>query len=107
MAKLSAALEGGADRIVFGGENYRHEAVTLPMYEMAGKLARQSGAEVVFNTPRIIRDGELPAFHKWLESIRDMGAAAISVHNIGSLYAARKLTDLPVEADFSLISYNI
>ena len=107
LAKLSAALEGGADRIVFGGENYRHEAVTLPMYEMAVKLARQSGAEVVFNTPRIIRDGELPAFHKWLESIRDMGAAAISVHNIGSLYAARKLTDLPMEADFSLISYNI
>ena len=55
------------------------------MNEMAVKLARQSGAEVVFNTPRIIRDGELPAFHKWLESIRDMGAAAISVHNIGSL----------------------
>ena len=106
LAKLSAALEGGADRIVFGGENYRHEAVTLPMHEMAVKLAKAAGAEVVFNTPRIIRDGELPAFHKWLESIRDMGAAAISVHNIGSLYAARQLTGLPVEADFSLISYN-
>ena len=107
LAKLSAALEGGAGRIVFGGENYRHEAVTLPMYEMAVKLARAAGAEVVFNTPRIIRDGELPAFHKWLESIRELGAAGISVHNIGSLYAARQLTDLPVEADFSLISYNI
>ncbi|WP_405760825.1 DUF3656 domain-containing protein [Anaerovibrio slackiae] len=107
LAKLSAALEGGADRIVFGGENYRHEAVTLPMHEMAVKLAKAAGAEVVFNTPRIIRDGELPAFHKWLENIKDMGAAAISVHNIGSLYAARQLTGLPVEADFSLISYNI
>lgn len=107
LAKLSAALDGGAGRIVFGGENYRHEAVTLPMYEMAVKLARAAGAEVVFNTPRIIRDGELPAFHKWLESIRELGAAGISVHNIGSLYAARQLTDLPVEADFSLISYNI
>lgn len=107
LAKLSAALEGGADRIVFGGENYRHEAVTLPMHEMAVKLAKAAGAEVVFNTPRIIRDGELPAFHRWLESIRELGAAGISVHNIGSLYAARQLTDLPVEADFSLISYNI
>ena len=107
LAKLSAALDGGADRIVFGGENYRHEAITLPMYQMAVKLAGQSGAKVVFNTPRIIRDGELAAFHRWLESIRDMGAEGISVHNIGSLYAARKLTDLPVEADFSLISYNI
>ena len=107
LAKLSAALDGGADRIVFGGENYRHEAITLPMHEMAVKLARQSGAKVVFNTPRIIRDGELDAFHRWLESVRDMGAVGISVHNIGSLYSAIKLTDLPVEADFSLISYNI
>lgn len=106
LAKLSAALEGGADRIVFGGENYRHEAVTLPMHEMAVKLAKAAGAEVVFNTPRIIRDGELPAFHRWLESIGELGAAGISVHNIGSLYAARQLTGLPVEADFSLISYN-
>lgn len=107
LAKLSAALDGGVDRIVFGGENYRHEAITLPMHEMAVKLARQSGAKVVFNTPRIIRDGELDAFHRWLESVRDMGAVGISVHNIGSLYSAIKLTDLPVEADFSLISYNI
>lgn len=107
LAKLSAALDGGADRIVFGGENYRHEAVTLPMHEMAVKLAKAAGAEVVFNTPRIIRDGELPAFHRWLESIGELGAAGISVHNIGSLYAARQLTGLPVEADFSLISYNI
>ena len=107
LAKLSAALEGGADRIVFGGENYRHEAITLPMYEMAVKLAKTAGGKVVFNTPRIIRDGELDAFHRWLENIRDMGADGISIHNIGSLYAARMMTDLPVEADFSLISYNI
>ena len=107
LAKLSAALEGGADRIVFGGENYRHEAITLPMYEMAVKLAKTAGGKVVFNTPRIIRDGELDAFHRWLENIRDMGAVGISIHNIGSLYAARMMTDLPVEADFSLISYNI
>ena len=107
LAKLSAALEGGADRIVFGGENYRHEAITLPMYEMAVKLAKTAGGKVVFNTPRIIRDGELDSFHRWLENIRDMGADGISIHNIGSLYAARMMTDLPVEADFSLISYNI
>ena len=107
LARLSAAIEGGADRIVFGGENYRHEAITLPMYGMAVKLAKTAGAKVVFNTPRIIRDGELSAFHKWLEGIRDMGADGISVHNIGSLYAARAMTGLPVEADFSLISYNI
>ena len=107
LAKLSAALEGGADRIVFGGENYRHEAITLAMYEMAVKLAKTAGGKVVFNTPRIIRDGELDAFHRWLENIRDMGADGISIHNIGSLYAARMMTDLPVEADFSLISYNI
>lgn len=107
LAKLSAALDGGADRIVFGGESYSHEAVTLPMYNMAVKLAHTAGAAVIFNTPRIIRDSELPDFHKWLSAVDKYGADGINVHNIGALYAARAMTALPVETDYSLISYNL
>lgn len=107
LARLSAALDGGADRIVFGGESYSHEAVTLPMYSMAVKLAHTAGAAVIFNTPRIIRDSELPDFHKLLSAVDKYGADGVNVHNIGALYAAKNMTGLSVETDYSLISYNL
>lgn len=107
LERLSAALDGGADRVVFGGESYSHQAITLPMYSMAVKLAHTAGAAVVFNTPRIIRESGLPDFHKWLSEVKEYGADGINVHNIGALYAVRSMTGLAVETDYSLISYNL
>lgn len=106
LPKLRAALAAVADRLVFGGESYGHQVITLPMYKEAVELAHQAGRQIVFNTPRIIRDGELTAFHRWLEAVSGYGADGISVHNIGTLYAAKSMSPLPIEADYSLISYN-
>lgn len=106
LAKTAAALQAGATTIVFGGESYSHEAITLPMYEKAVALAKAAGAKLIFNTPRIIRDAELPAFHKWLQAVDSYGGDGISVHNIGTYEAAREYTNLPIWADYSLISYN-
>ena len=106
LGKLSRALLTGVDRVVFGGESYSHEFITDDMYQKAVELAHGAGAEIVFNTPRIIRQSDVPAFHKWLENIAHSGADGISVHNIGTLYAVQQYTDIPVEADYSLISYN-
>ena len=105
--KVKAALEAGAGRIVFGGESYSHKVITLDMYRQATEMAHNMGAAIVFNTPRIIRDGELEHFHKWLQNAAICEPDGISVHNIGSLHAVRELTELPIEADYSLISYNV
>lgn len=107
LPRTRAALENGAKRIVFGGESYSHENITLDMCCQAADLAHEYGAAIVLNTPRIIRDGELDKFHKWLEAVDKYAVDAISVHNIGTLHAVRELTSVPIEADYSLISYNV
>ncbi len=105
--RVKAALANGARRIVFGGESYSHENITLDMCRQAAELAHEYGAAIVLNTPRIIRDGELARFHSWLKTVDTYPIDAISVHNIGTLHAVRQLTSLPIEADYSLISYNV
>ena len=107
LPRIRAALENGAKRIVFGGESYSHENITLDMCRQAAELAHEYGAAIVLNTPRIIRDGELDRFHSWLEAVDKYAVDAISVHNIGTLHAVRELTSVPIEADYSLISYNV
>ncbi|MDD3114327.1 MAG: U32 family peptidase [Anaerovibrio sp.] len=106
LEKLRAALEAGAEGIVFGGETYNHQPVAMADCREAAGLAHAAGARLIYNTPRIIRDSELASFHKWLVEINGCGGDGINVHNIGSLYAAAKLTGLPIEADYSLVSYN-
>ena len=105
--RVKAALANGARRIVFGGESYSHENITLDMCRQAAELAHEYGAAIVLNTPRIIRDSELARFHSWLKIVDTYPIDAISVHNIGTLHAVRQLTSLPIEADYSLISYNV
>ena len=105
--RVKAALANGARRIVFGGESYSHENITLDMCRQAAELAHEYGAAIVLNTPRIIRDSELARFHRWLKTVDTYPIDAISVHNIGTLHAVRQLTSLPIEADYSLISYNV
>ena len=105
--RVRAALANGARRIVFGGESYSHENITLDMCRQAAELAHEYGAAIVLNTPRIIRDSELERFHSLLETVDTYPIDAISVHNIGTLHAVRQLTSLPIEADYSLISYNV
>nr|WP_296730482.1 U32 family peptidase [Anaerovibrio sp.] len=103
---VQTALSAGADWIVYGGDSYAHEAITPIQYEKAAYMAHKAGASIAFNTSRIIRDQELPAFHKWLRTVADYGPDAINVHNIGSLSAVKKYTSLPVHTDYSFIVYN-
>ena len=106
MELLQSALFAGADWVVFGGESYHHDAIIPMQYEKAVYMAHKAGAKIAFNTPRIIRNHELQGFHTWLRTVASYKPDAINVHNIGSLAAVRELTDIPVHADYSLVSYN-
>ena len=110
MEKLQAAIQAGADWLIFGGDSYRHEYLMLQQYQQAALLAHKAGRRIAFNTQRIIRDNELEAFHKWLQEAASAEPAlrpdAICVHNIGSLQAVTELTDIPVHAEYSFIGYN-
>lgn len=107
VAKAKAAIEGGADGILFGGESYAHKAISLTDYQEVWQLARAASVRVDFNLPRIIKGNHQKSveslLRSWQESCRP---DAVHVHNIGAAALVKRLTDLPVHADYSLIAYN-
>ncbi|WP_296785208.1 DUF3656 domain-containing protein [Selenomonas sp.] len=107
IAKLKAAIDGGADGILFGGESYTHKAISLEEYQQAWNLAKSAKVRIDFNLPRIIKENHQKAIEKLLLAWqKTCPPDAVHVHNIGALALVKRLTDFPVHADYSLISYN-
>ena len=107
LAKAKAAIEAGADGILFGGESYSHRVITLQDYQAVWELARQADVRIDFNLPRIIKENHQSAIEKLLVTCeKEFAPDAVHVHNIGALAMVRRLTSLPVHADYSLIAYN-
>ncbi len=104
--KVKAALEAGADNILFGGESYSHEVLSEKDYYMAWELTRNKGKNIFFNTPRIVRQHQQKLLEQLLSVFKKFAPKAIYVHNIGTLRLVKKLTNIPVHTDYSLISYN-
>lgn len=106
IGKAKAALEAGADGILFGGETYNHRVIPAEEYREAWQLAKDAGARIDFNTPRIVHDNQQKALEKLLAAWQEFPPDAVHVHNIGTLALVRRLTDFAIHADYSLISYN-
>ena len=105
--KVKAALEGGADWIIFGGDRLSARDVTFTDYETAAKLTKQAGRNIAFSTPRIVKEGQLGYFAEFLRQTEACGADLLYVHNTGVWQLAK---DLKIKtlmwADMSLNIYN-
>lgn len=106
LEQVKAALAGGVDGILFGGDSYRHHVITAEEYQAAWQLAKDAGVRIDFNMPRIVREAHQKGVERLMAAWRDFPPAAVHVHNIGTLGLVRRLTTLPIHADYSLISYN-
>lgn len=106
LGKAEAALAAGADGILFGGESYEHRVIASEEYERAWQMAREAGARIDFNTPRIVHDGQQKHVERLLAAFAAFPPDAVHVHNIAMLALVRRLTDFAIHADYSLISYN-
>lgn len=106
LGKAEAALAAGADGILFGGESYEHRVIAPEEYERAWQMAREAGARIDFNTPRIVHDGQQKHVERLLDAFAAFPSDAVHVHNIAMLALVRRLTDFAIHADYSLISYN-
>lgn len=106
LGKAEAALAAGADGILFGGESYEHRVIAPEEYERAWQMARETGARIDFNTPRIVHDGQQKHVERLLAAFAAFPPDAVHVHNIAMLALVRRLTDFAIHADYSLISYN-
>lgn len=103
LEKVKAALDSGADSILYGGENFANRIVTAREVAQAAELVRSRGKNFYLATPRIVREAEIPALEKILTAAE---FDAVYVHNVGTLRLAKKLTAAPVRTDFSLIVFN-
>lgn len=106
LEQMEAAIAGGADGILFGGESYHHRHLAEDDYKMAWDLAKTAGVRFDLNTPRILRMNAQKSLEKLLACCQEYPPVAVHVHNIGVLNLVRKLTNLPIHGDYSLISYN-
>lgn len=106
LGKAEAALAAGADGLLFGGESYEHRVIAPEEYERAWQMAREAGARIDFNTPRIVHDGQQKHVERLLDAFDAFPPDAVHVHNIAMLALVRRLTDFAIHADYSLISYN-
>lgn len=105
--KVKAALEGGADWIIFGGDRYSSKDVSFTDYETAVKLVRQAGRSIAFSTPRIVKEGQLGFFSKFLQQAEACGVDLLYIHNLGVWQLAKEQNStVPLWADMSLNIYN-
>jgi putative protease len=105
--KVKAALEAGADWILFGGDRYSSRDVTFTDYETAVKLTKETGRHIAFATPRIVKEGQLAFFSKFLQQAEACGIDLLYVHNSGIWQLAKELElKTPLWADMSLNTYN-
>ena len=104
--KVQVAVNAGADVVYFGGENFTGRTYQREDYEQALQLARQSGKLIVFNTPRILHEHQLPELETALEWFNQIKPNGLSVGNVGALEWLRQRTDISLHGDYSLNIYN-
>ncbi len=105
LAQLEEALQAGVRSFIFGGESFQHRPIPLTDYEKAVSLCRDHQAEIVFPTPRVVRE-------KNSEKARTLFQKQLTLHPDGVLieYAGAtewlKGLDLPVIAGPSMNLFN-
>ncbi|MCR5833241.1 MAG: DUF3656 domain-containing protein [Selenomonadaceae bacterium] len=100
--KVAAALESGADEILFGGETFTNRPVKNIVQVMDTVHAK--GKIFSLGTPRLVRENELTTLEKYL-SVDDIDS--VYVHNLATLRMAKRLTAAPIRSDFSLHVFNL
>lgn len=106
-AKVRAALEGGADWLVFGGEYFNSKDVSMVPYHQAAELVRRAGRHLAFTTPRIIRDGQIEYFRRFLQEVEKIHPDLLYLNNNGMVMLMQEVKcALPFRADLGLNIYN-
>ena len=106
LEKLKVCIKNGADLTMFGGESYNHQVITADDYRRAVDLAREHGKKIILNTPRIVKEWQMKDVKAELSLFQELQPDAVSISNLGVLYAAKQLTKLPLHGDYPLNVYN-
>ena len=104
---VKAAISGGAQKIVFGGDRLSRTPYALSVYDEVARLCAQSDVLCTFATPRVVKDDEVEAYKHTLEAIVQAHPDSISIHVPQALLWLRELGYIgAIEADTGLNIFN-
>ena len=103
--KVYAALEAGAERILFGGDCFNHINPTEEIYRRAVEMVRKAGREIAMATPRIIHEAQLGYFEKLFKLFDELKVDYVYIANLGLWEMAQGKSFKPW-ADLSLNIFN-
>lgn len=104
---VKAAISGGAQKIVFGGDRLSRTPYALSVYDEVARLCAQSDVICTFATPRVVKDDEVEAYTHTLEAIIQAHPDSISIHVPQALLWLRELGYTgAIEADTGLNIFN-
>ena len=104
---VKAAISGGAQKIVFGGDRLSRTPYALSIYDEVARLCAQSDVICTFATPRVVKDDEVEAYKHTLEAIVQAHPNSISIHVPQALLWLRELGYTgAIEADTGLNIFN-
>lgn len=104
---VKAAISGGAQKIVFGGDRLSRTPYVLSIYDEVARLCAQSDVICTFATPRVVKDDEVEAYKHTLEAIVQAHPDSISIHVPQALLWLRELGYTgAIEADTGLNIFN-
>lgn len=105
--QVIAAIEAGAQKIIFGGDRLQRKPYDLSIYNRVVELCHAHKVPCVLLTPRIVRESEFEAYRPTLEAIIAAKPDAISIHFLGALEWLQMLGYKgAVEGDSSLQLFN-
>ncbi len=104
---FKAGVDGGADVVYFGGENFTDSTLTPEDYQSAIEYGKQKGVEVYLSTPRIDKKldelGELKTLN---ELSTNQNPDGFLVANPGALHRLHNSTDKTLIIDYPLNVFN-
>lgn len=104
---VKAAISGGAQKIVFGGDRLSRTPYALSIYDEVARLCAQSDVICTFATPRVVKDDEVEKYKHTLEEIVQAHPDSISIHVPQALLWLRELGYTgAIEADTGLNIFN-
>ena len=105
LSKVNAALQAGAERILFGGDCFTHIPLSDEDYRKAAAMVRKAGRQLAFATPRIVKEAQLKYFDRLFALWAELEPDFAYISNNGLWSIARKHGLKPV-ADMSLNIFN-
>lgn len=103
--KVNAALQAGAERILFGGDCFTHIPLSDDDYRKATNMVRKAGRQLAFATPRIVKEAQLKYFDRLFALWSELEPDFVYISNNGLWSIAVKHGLKPV-ADMSLNIFN-